>query len=216
MDDSYELIIVPLDGSALAEGAIPFAIALAQRSGSRVELVHVHYQEVPVTVVDTRWEDDRAAEMGSAISAVAERLTAETGLDISAVTLRGAVAPSLVQHAVDRSADLIVMTTHGRSGFSHAWFGSVAESVIHSATTPVLVVRAHDQARTPVTEPLFHHVLLPIDREASGAEARQRALTLGTHRYTAYTLLTVVSAMPVQPPSPIGGSLFADADLARQ
>jgi nucleotide-binding universal stress UspA family protein len=211
MNANYTSIIVPLDGSATAEKAIPLAIAIALRAGSRIELVHVHDEGVfaaNAPMMDSGWEDERAVEMGSAMRAIAERLAHDTGLGVNAVMLRGAPAPSLVQHAADHAADLIVMTTHGRSGFSHAWFGSVAERVIHGATTPVLVVRAGDNAPAHVTEPLFRHVLLPIDREQSGSEAMQRALTMGTQGQTTYTLLTVVSALPVLPPPYPGADMI--------
>ncbi len=217
MTATYQSIIVPLDGSAMAERALPFAIALAQRAHSHVTLVHVHDVGVFVAnapMLDSAFEDDRAAEMGGAIRAMAERLARDTGLAVTAVILRGPAAPALVQHAIDHDADLIVMTTHGRSGFSHAWFGSVAERVIHAAPTAVLVVRASDQTLSNVTEPLFEHILLPIDREQSGAEAMQRARTLATTGRTTYTLLTVVSALPVLPPPyPTGGSVVGDPDF---
>ena len=196
-------IIVPLDGSPTSETALPLALALARRAGSPVTLVHVHDVGVIVAnapMVDSAWEDDRAMEMRDTFRAMAERLSRDTGLRVSAVTMRGLPAPSLVQHAVDANAGLIVMSTHGRSGVSRAWFGSVAEEVIHSAQTPILVVRAGDHARADVTEPLFRHVLLPIDREQSGAEAVQHALALGTAGQTTYTLLTVVATAPVVPP----------------
>ena len=204
MNANYPSIIVPLDGSAMAERAIPFAIAIARRAQSDVALVHVHNVGVFVTnapMMDSAYEDDRARDMGGAVRATAERLARETGLTVTAVVLRGVAAPALVQHALDHHADLIVMTTHGRSGFSHAWFGSVAERVIHTATTPVLVVRASSEAHADVTEPLFQRILLPIDREQSGAEAMQRAATLGTAGRTKYTLLTVISALPALPPA---------------
>ena len=220
MNANYLSIIVPLDGSATAENAIPFAIAIAQRAGSHIALVHVHDAGVLVAnapMIDSGWEDERAAEMGGAVRAMAERVARETGLGVTAVILRGPAAPSLVQHAIDHAADLIVMTTHGRSGFSRAWFGSVAERVIHAATTPVLVVHAGDHARADMTEPLFRHVLLPIDREQSGAEAMQRALTLGTDERTTYTLITVVSALPVLPSAyPTVGVIVEDPDFERR
>ncbi|CAN5892937.1 universal stress protein [soil metagenome] len=211
MNADYPLIMIPLDGSATAERALPFASAIARRAGSRMELVYVHDEELPVTnapILDSAWEDERTIELVDAIRVVAERLASETGLGVTAVTLRGHRGQLLVQHAIDRAVDLIVMTTHGRGGFSHAWFGSVAEHVIHSATTPVLVVRAGDDTRADVTEPLFRHVLIPIDREHSGAEAMQRALTFGTHGRTTYTLLTVVSALPVLPPPYPGADMI--------
>ncbi len=220
MNTDYPLIMIPLDGSTTAERALPFAGAIARRAGSRMELVYVHDEELPVAnapTLDTGWEDERTVEMARAIRTVAERLARESGLGVTAVTLRGHIGSSLVQHAIASAADLIVMTTHGRSGFSHAWFGSVAEHVIHSATTPVLVVRPGDHARADVPEPLFRHVLLPIDREHSGVEAMQRALTLGTPGRTTYTLLTVVSALPVLPPLyPGEGALAGDPDFERR
>ena len=196
-------IIVPLDGSATSEKAIPLASAIARRTGSPIALVHVHDDGVLVAnapMMDGGWEDERAAEMGAVMRAMADRLARETGLRVSTVMLRGRVAPSLVQHAIDQNAHLIVMTTHGRTGFSHAWFGSVAEQVVHSTVTPVLIVRSGDHARTNVTEPLFRRVLVPIDRELSGADAMKHALILGTPHLTTYTLLTVVSAVPVVAP----------------
>ncbi len=217
MNTNYPSIIVPLDGTKTAENAIPFAIAIARRGGSRVTLVHVHEVGVIVAnapMIDSQWEDDRATEMYGIIQAMAERLSEDTGLGVAAVTLRGPAAQSLVQYAVDQAADLIVLTTHGRSGFSRAWFGSVAERVIHSAMTPVLVVRAGDDARTDVSEPLFRHVLLPIDLEQSGAEAMQRALTLGVTGETLYTLLTVRPSMLIIPPLyPGAGALVADPEF---
>ncbi len=76
MTATYERICVPLDGSALAEAAIPFAIAIARRHGTeaRVELAHVHDQGVLVAnapMIDSAWEDDRAAAMDYDLQALA-------------------------------------------------------------------------------------------------------------------------------------------------
>ena len=204
MSANHATVMVALDGSATAEGAIPFAVMIARRSGAsaRIELVHVHDVGVLVanaSMLDSRWEDERAAEMDTAVHAVADRLTRETGLVVSAMTLRGVAAASIVQHATEHAADLIVMTTHGRSGFNRMWFGSVAERVIHSATTPVLVIRSGEHTTAAVAEPFFRHVLLPIDKEDSGAEALERALAAGTPGRTTYTLLTVVPLLPLVP-----------------
>ena len=66
MNAKYASIIVPLDGSATAEKAIPFAISIARRAGSRIELVHVHDEGVLVAnapMMDSRWEDEQATSM---------------------------------------------------------------------------------------------------------------------------------------------------------
>jgi nucleotide-binding universal stress UspA family protein len=197
MTATYASICVPLDGSALAEDAIPFAIAIARRCGAdgHVELAHVHEQGVIVAnapMTDGAWEDNRAAAMDATMQALAARLTTETQVQVGAITLRGPVVQSLVQHVADRGIRLIATTTHGRTGFSRAWFGSITESMLHLATVPVLIVRVGEHQRANVSEPLFRHVLLPIDRATSGADALEHALKLGTRDMTRYTLLTVV------------------------
>jgi nucleotide-binding universal stress UspA family protein len=203
MSAHYASIIVPLDGSALAETAIPFAIALARRAGigAKVELVHVHDPgsfAPNAPQLDTGLEDAKAVRMRDEMRALAGRLASESGTDISAKLLRGETAASLLAHAAERAADLIVTTSHGRSGFSHAWFGSVTEQIMHSSRTPVLVVRAREDAATArVTEPLFQHVLVPIDIETAGSEALRLALAMGAGRATIFTLLTVVPLLPL-------------------
>ena len=220
MLDTRQSIIVPLDGSALAEAALPFGVAIAQRHDADLELVHVHpigvmAQNAPMT--DARWEDDRAEDMSEAVRVVGERLGRETGVHVNVTVLRGEPAALLMQHATDRSAALIAMTTHGRSGFSHAWFGSVTETVAHASTVPVLVVRTGEHAIAATAEPLFRHVLLPIEHRASGHAALAHALTLGTPGVTRYTLLTIVSSYRGPLPSPIGSVVLEELDpIARR
>ncbi len=215
MFDTRQSIIVPLDGSALATAAIPFGVAIAQRHDADLELLHVHpigvmAQNAPMT--DARWEDDRTVDMSEAVRVVGERLVHETGLRVSVTVLRGEPAAMLMQHATDRGAALIAMTTHGRSGFSHAWFGSVTETVAHASTVPVLVVRTGEHAVADMAEPLFRHVLLPIKHQSNGGAALAHALALGTPGVTRYTLLTVVSSYRVPLPSPIGSVMVEELD----
>ena len=86
-----------------------------------------------------------------------------------------------------------------------------------TAETTVLVVRAGEDESPYVSEPIFHHVLLPVDHAAAGSEALQRALSLGTVGRTVYTLLTVVSPIPVLPrPFSDPGVFIADDDSAHR
>lgn len=144
-DATLAYIIVPLDGSPFAEHALPLACLIARQAGTRgrVELVHVHDPGVYAAnapALEPAWENERAAEMSVDLDAVAARLAAETKLRVTAVTLRGRVAESIAVHAAERGADLIVMTTHGRSGIKRAILGSVTERVLRTAAVPVLVV----------------------------------------------------------------------------
>lgn len=146
-DVPFARVTVALDGSAFAERALRVACAVARQAGDRgeVELLHVHDQgsSAPnAPAVEPRWENERAREMRLDVEMTATRLAAETGLRVSAVMLRGPVAESITMHAAQRGADLIVITTHGRSGIRRALIGSVTEEVVRTARTPVLVVPA--------------------------------------------------------------------------
>ena len=145
----FSLVMVALDGSAFAERALPFACAIARQAGddSRVELVHVHDVGVyaaNASAIDPGWENERAGEMSRDLEKTAAALAAETNLRVSAVTLRGRVAESITTHAAEHGADVIVITTHGRSGIKRALMGSVAEQVLRTAKTAVLVVPSSD------------------------------------------------------------------------
>lgn len=147
-------IMVAMDGSPFAERALPIACQLARGAGEsgRIELVHVHQRANlghNAAVVDPTWENDRAAEMNVDLGSVAKALARDTKLPVTAVTLRGGAAESLTRYAAERNADLLVMTTHGRSGIKRAFLGSVTEQVLRDAETPVLVVPsfAHGHSR---------------------------------------------------------------------
>lgn len=144
-DLQLALVMVALDGSPFAERALPLACAIARQAGDhgQVELVHVHDMGVAspnAPVVEPRWENERAGEMRVAVERAAARLAAESGLRVTAVMLRGRVAESITRHAIERRADMLVITTHGRTGLKRALIGSVAEQIVRTAKTPVLVV----------------------------------------------------------------------------
>ena len=147
----FASVLVALDGSPFTERSLPLACALARVAGARgaVELVHVHATGVHAPnapALDPAWENERAAEMRADLDALARRASREMAVRVTAVTLRGRVAESIVAHAADIGADLIVMTTHARSGVARALLGSVAEQVLRTASVPVLLVPPADRA----------------------------------------------------------------------
>jgi len=148
----FRSIVVPVDGSSLAEGAIPYALALAERTQSQVRFVLVHPGQYPPLLIDTAT---------GYLAEVTERFRPRLGASLSSIILNGPAASSLVQHVRDIGADLVVMTTHGRSGIERAWLGSVADEVIRSIEVPVIVLRP----RTDGTVPAFdmREILVPLD-----------------------------------------------------
>ena len=146
-------ILVPLDGSVLAERALPLAADIARRSGGAVHLVRAH---VPLAVVGATAEgaifsqdmlaaDDALRRRAKDyIDAAATRVAAEWGLRVSGVTEDGSPA-GLITDTADRiDADLVIMTTHGAGGFTPDWLGSVADSVIRHSHRPVLALPEND------------------------------------------------------------------------
>ncbi len=133
-------ILVPLDGSTLAEAALPVAVdLLAGRRGAVLLLVRVVDASLPGpepacaqhAMVRDALED---------LSAVAGRLTEFTGIIKQAVRY-GLPAKSIVEAAEAESPDLIVMTAHGQSGLGDAALGSVTEAVLRGTRVPTLLVR---------------------------------------------------------------------------
>jgi nucleotide-binding universal stress UspA family protein len=143
-------ILVPVDFSPHSVLSLEYAVALASRFGASLELLHV--VEDPATAA---WAAEGAvldvAGIRAALVEDAERLLAEyrtrvEALDVPAITTVriGSPAREIVDYAQMVGVDLIVMGTHGRSGFSHLFLGSVAERVVRHASCPVFTVRGAD------------------------------------------------------------------------
>ncbi len=155
----YSRILVALDGSDLAEEVLPHVVALAQRFGSTLTLLHaVHLPGllltpaaaapggVPVAVPVTNPEPLYKAEQETAagyLDAVAERLRAQ-GVGVECEAPRGPAPELILERARALPADLIAMTTHGRGGLGRLFYGSVADAVLRSAPCAVLLVRVNE------------------------------------------------------------------------
>ena len=145
----YRTILVPLDGSSLAEQALEEAQKLATQLSATLQLVSVippveNWEMVaaasmPVWVENA--EQEQTESVTTYLQTVAERLRAE-GLSVQEEVDYGEPAEQILRRSETGAADLIVMCSHGRSGLQRLWLGSVAMKVMHAATVPVLLVRA--------------------------------------------------------------------------
>ena len=176
----YQSILVPLDGSALAEQALTVAATLAGRMHAGLHLVHVHAPPVA----------DEFAQYGAASQAAresaerymletADRLRAAHGGTVSATVLDGRPASAIATHSAATGADLIVMSSHGRTGASRFWLGSVADALIRSASIPVLVVRGGDDTTPEREQSLFSRILVPLDGSSVAEQAIPHAIAVG-------------------------------------
>jgi len=148
---SVKRILVPLDGSALAEKALPLATDLARRA--QAELV-VLQAVIPLAAEapglspfarllppSVAFPDVLREQAHERLATTINRFGAHEAL-ITPVVVFGSPAEQIVDEAVQHHVDLIVMATHGYSGLRRLALGSVADKVLHSTTTPLLLVRA--------------------------------------------------------------------------
>ena len=143
----YQRVLVPLDGSKMAEQAIPYASELCKGS-TTVTLFQVVHIPIPLAAPDASLavpmpsQAELIQEAKTYLESIAAKLRLEgVRVDVDAVE-RDVVADAIVEYAAEHDIDLIVMTTHGRSGLSRMIFGSVAEAVVRNAPCPVLLIRA--------------------------------------------------------------------------
>jgi nucleotide-binding universal stress UspA family protein len=170
------MILVPLDGSPLAEAALPHAAALAKAIGSDITLVIV-WEEVEESLL--RGQPDLAAQIALSgqeacrryVEEQAQKLRAEQ-IDVSSRVLTGRATDAILETASEVNARFIALSSHGRGGIQRWWAGSVATAVMRHATVPVLVVGPEALQRPSKGQ--IRHVLVPLD----GSELAERALSL--------------------------------------
>ncbi len=143
----YQKILVPVDGSMTSNSALQEAIKLAKRLGACLELVYVY--EDAIYLVDENYFNYE--ELQKTIHHSSEKILAEAAAVVSASGIpvetrliqanNERIASLLVEEAERWQAELIVIGTHGHSGFSRLLLGSVAEGVVRMASIPVLLIR---------------------------------------------------------------------------
>lgn len=142
----YKKILVPLDGSELAESILPQVVPLAKCMDSEIVLLRI--VALPASVyaaaadprlaIDIR--DDLREDATDYLNGIAAKLRAE-GIKSSVEIGMGVVAETIQDLAVGMHADLIAMSTHGRGGFARMMIGSVADQLVRNAHLPVLLIR---------------------------------------------------------------------------
>jgi nucleotide-binding universal stress UspA family protein len=155
-------ILIPLDGSEMAETAIAEARQLARSDSTLVLVRAASALSLPGTdMVDTQLFAVREAE--AYLDSLKDRLEQEGVRRIQTHVWYGPAGAAIVEAARSYNADVIVMSTHGRSGFGRLVFGSVAESVLRGTTVPILLVRP---SNAPVERPTGHGDAAPAERRA--------------------------------------------------
>ena len=148
----YQKILVPLDGSELAECVLPHVESIAKGcSVKNVTFLRVAgYAHVPMGGDDYSLSAEDWKRMGAESKAEAERYLSQLlsranydGISVKSEVLSGGpIADMIADYAAEKEVDLIIIATHGRSGISRWVLGSVADRILRSSCVPVLMVRA--------------------------------------------------------------------------
>lgn len=162
----FERILVPLDGSPLAEKALGQVRRILRRADA--EAVLIRAVEPPAVAGDFYTLAESLEEEADRYLAGVERSLSDEGARVRRVVRRGPAAETLLSAADDERASLIVMTTHGRSGIARWILGSVTEKVLRASPVPVWVTRSFDDQGAPAEDSgPVRTVLVPIHEEAS-------------------------------------------------
>jgi nucleotide-binding universal stress UspA family protein len=150
----FEKILVPLDGSRFGTKALPYAIEIAKRFDSELVLMKVVFPTIPGHVMSLNVEATEIAKKAAHIQDRKHvnnakrylgrklRNIKSEGIEASYSVIIGDPTRSIMSFIKKEHIDLVVMTTHGKSGFKRAVMGSVADAVIRESLKPVLVIRA--------------------------------------------------------------------------
>jgi nucleotide-binding universal stress UspA family protein len=190
----FKHILVPLDGSRLAEAALPAAAYLASRLDATVTLVHIIERDAPPEIHGDRHLVD-AAEACVYLDEVAERsFAAGAVVNRHVHTAQAAdVGRGIVEHVDELQPDLIVMCTHGRGGLGDFLYGSIAQQVLARAITPVLLIRPEESLRR--TEFHCRRLLVALDGDPEHEDGLPVAAGLAQACQASLTLALVVPTL---------------------
>lgn len=192
---AFARILVPLDGSRLAEAALPVAERLGDAFGAELVLLHVLERDARPTVHGDRHLTERSSA-DSYLRTLVDGLRARGAAATWHVheVPQGDVPASIVEHGAENLADLIVLCTHGRGGVRDFVWGSIAQQVLRRGSTPVLLVRAPADG-SAVTDFSPSTILVALDATAAAEAALPVAAMLARQLGTRLHLTMVVATL---------------------
>ncbi len=212
----FTRILVPLDGSELAEQVLPYVRILGKGLQARVELLRV-FEPVSPSLADPAhglYLDRIIASVRTQMQDYLENVAAslrKDGLTVSTIVHEGNPAASIVQEAETIPDTLVAISTHGRSGITRWVMGSTTDKVLHATSHPLLIVRVRDR---PVVGPgvKVNSVLVPLDGSTIAEQALPYAVALATALGLNVILLRVTLSAEDYP---LPASDFAGYPLSR-
>jgi nucleotide-binding universal stress UspA family protein len=211
-------ILCPIDFSDYARHALDHAVALARTYESRITVLHV-FPVIPLTayapgvpgfdpiVLTPELREQVLVDMKGFIET-----ESAPGVPIQPVIREGDPVGEILRQTTDMNADLLVMGTHGRSGFERLLLGSVTEKVLRKASCPVLTVPRRHPDAVPATPVLFKRILCPVDFSDCSLRALEYAISLAQEADAHLTVLHVMGEELDVSPDAYGAIIMNDLE----
>ncbi len=210
----YKNLLVPLDGSNLAEAALPAAASIARAFNSTVTLLHIIEKDAPEEIHKehhlTNAKEAKAYLEETAGRAFPQKTRIRTHVHTAAVA---DVVNSIVHHAhKELQPDLIILCSHGRSGMHNLVSGSIAQQVVAQSTIPVLLVKPRRESFNQFN---LRRILVPLDNESIHDASLPPTLELAKAFHAELDLICVVPTLGTLPGEKAAtGSMLPSATAA--
>lgn len=205
----YKNLLAPVDGSNLAEGAFGYARELAARLDANVTVLHViDPADSEALPMHQAYANHSAEVVGRGVTEIRKKLGKTAGMTppkISAEVAVGDAADQILRYAQEKKMDLVVMSTHGRTGVRRLVLGSVADEVLRRSSVPVLLVRAGMADKDKFEKWTDITLVVPLDGSELAESVLPHVQALG--QQAGNEMLKVVLVMVCEPPPtpPVAG-----------
>ena len=204
-------VLVPLDGSRVAENSLAYLDALRSMGESEILLISVVDEDAQGTALDPKESIAREENLlATYLREVSAQIHEHIGIDVATKLVVGSPGPSVIDEATRFAPDLLVVSTHGRSGLSRWRLGSVADKIIRGATCNTLVVGPKASERAPwvdarIMEP-FKTILAPLDGSTLAESALPVVQSFAQSYGSAVHLVTAVAIPAIS--GAMGGAVY--------
>lgn len=196
----YKNILVPLDGSRLAESVLPHVAAISKAFNSKTTLIRVLepelLQDLEQPVDPLNWKIAQV-EADSYLENVSGRL-ADLGVHVETLVMEGQAANRIVGYALQQPIDLIILSSHGKSGLTRWNISSVTRKIIQNSHRSIMIVRAYQNIPPALTDFKYQRILVPLDGSLRAEQALPTAKTLAQF-FNAEILLVHIVYKPEMP-----------------
>lgn len=195
-----EHILLPLDGSKLAECVLPHAVTLSKAFESKVTLLRVVYsdpsgdQQLNVNPMD--WQM-RKSEAKSYLEAIQKRLD-DVGIEAEIQILEGIPAQQIIEFSRNIDIQLVILSSHGSSGISEWNINSTAQKVLLRAFIPVMIIRAYKETALDLDNLKYERIIIPLD----GSKRAECILTLANSIGKAHSSEIILAHVVEEPKLP--------------